>query len=615
MQEESVHQWHMVNIQRASAKGIISIDINTALDFLNGFAELCRTAKYRRPEAPPVDLGELQDLVAEMGLSEEDCNWMAFNLLVSPQADHKMYGKKLLVALSHAGSELATIRIMKQVLEEAKDKPSKLNATEVSHMRKHLNQIAARGDNYRAMVLLGKIELKLGNHSVATKLWTDALEPACAHAEEIAAKQARGERLEASGLARSNLEDLDSPWIELHLIHKARGEPVQARRAMEVGCEMDDPFAHYYAALWEKQIDHTTGELSHSSAWLYHMTKAAVSGHPKAAHELGRFYAESLWPYIDDEPPDHIKPTPFDQYPPDGDVTTGESQRQVKEDGESSKETTAGMGLAQVLRERFSRLLSFARKKSETDPRLNIFKTAMFPATAEERMIMAIEWLKIAVAHSYGPSHLLAARLYLTKTLWKDANAPKAALELKPERYTYASRADKEAGKPINEVAGSDTDETVPNPAYNPDQAQYHIREIFHARFAMLVRQHLLHFVAVQRKKSGTRIDEQDAEEAALTEDSLRGQLKWLPSHNGRVPHEVRKYFRFPDVREMYSDDASGVLVDDSGAQPEDIVLAAEAICDEMGWDVFDQNGELMYRHGLRRAEGAGGKAAAGAGR
>ncbi|MGG6498956.1 UNVERIFIED_CONTAM: hypothetical protein NY603_39110, partial [Bacteroidetes bacterium 56_B9] len=46
-----------------------------------------------------------------------------------------------------------------------------------------------------------------------------------------------------------------------------------------------------------------------------YVTKAAASNHPIAAYELGKFYAESGWKYLEDEPPNHVKPTPFDSFP------------------------------------------------------------------------------------------------------------------------------------------------------------------------------------------------------------------------------------------------------------------------------------------------------------
>ncbi|KAK3094283.1 hypothetical protein LTR53_019463, partial [Teratosphaeriaceae sp. CCFEE 6253] len=97
-------------------------------------------------------------------------------------------------------------------------------------------------------------------------------------------------------------------------IKEALAEKALAKEAMEVGCRMDDPTSHYHAAELFKEHNED-GSARYTSVWLYHMTKAAATGHPKAAHALAVFYSETVWKYIEDEPPDYLKPTPFDSYP------------------------------------------------------------------------------------------------------------------------------------------------------------------------------------------------------------------------------------------------------------------------------------------------------------
>lgn len=604
VQEESEHDWHLTNIERAEQKGLITASGTTLIDFLNEFAALCKSSGYRRPGASPVDLAQLRKILDELNINEADCNWMAYCLLSSPKEDDLVYGKKLIYALSHAGSEIATVRIMKQALVESKHKPAKLKATEIQASRKHLKQIAEKGENYRAMVLEGKVEYELGNHNATIKLWTDAMEAAVANAQDKAEKEARGEyRTGALKVVGSEHDDLETPWIELSSLHWIRREWAKAKWAINIGCEMDDPTSHYMAASIQKQTD-ASGELFITSTWLYHMTKAAASGHPKAAHELGNFYAHSLWPYVEDEPPDEVKPTPFDRYP-----------------GENAAASKRGSDLGQTVRT----ILGLQTRRRE-EPSETIFKSATFPTDPVGRMRLAFEWLKIAIGRTYAPSSLLAARLHLEKTLWASASTPRAALDMTDDRYRYASKADYIAGKPIekgDKTSGAETqegdeqqeqdeeDEQIPNPFYDPQAAYLCIRRVFHAKAAQDARAEMLAVVARQRK-SGRRVDAQDVEEIALTEHGI-DSFKQFTNRRTELSPEVKVFLRFAEVREMYSDDRRGMLEDDTGVEVVDVFEAAKDICEEMGWDVYDQEGVLLYRHGMV-AQGKPGAAAAAAG-
>jgi hypothetical protein len=95
---------------------------------------------------------------------------------------------------------------------------------------------------------------------------------------------------------------------------KGKNEWDLCEKAIQIGVEQDDPTAFYYAATYYKKRNED-GSHKATSEWLYYMTKAAASLVPKAMYELGVYYAESGWKYIEDEPPEHLKPTPFDTYP------------------------------------------------------------------------------------------------------------------------------------------------------------------------------------------------------------------------------------------------------------------------------------------------------------
>lgn len=573
LQDEDDHNWHINKLEQAIAAGVIAVDSNTAIEFLNGFAELADGVSRRRLGGSPVDMDKFQRLVKDCDLSERDCNWIAHNLLWSPKDGQKIYGKKLMYALSFAGSEMATMRVMKQALVEAKTRPAKLKASEISHMRKHLQEIAHKGENFRAMVLQGKIEYVLDNHDAAIQLWTDAMDGAVAYARELGERKARRDEtlLDPSQKEITPQQDLEAPWVELSAIHVARREWPKATWAIGIGCEMDDPSVHYYAAELEKRTGVSkSGAHTTSSSWLYHITKAAASGHPKAMHELGHFYANSFWPYIDDEPPDHLKPTPFDRYPPENAVKAGD--------------------WGDLVRKFLGMSARYQKERSE-----NMFDTAAFPYDPVGRMLMAFEWLILARNSTYAPSSLLIAELHLQKTIPSDAATPPAAIEMTDERYTFASEADYLAGRPIkDEDSKSETDE-VPNPFYDRDHAYNHVRQVFYAEQALQARKEMWADVrSLQRNRGRSPLDEDDMDHITTAEE-------WTP----QLSERARAYLMNSEARDMYCDDQAGIMFDDTGLDDTglptlvDVGAAAREICEQEGWDMYDHDGALMYRHGL----------------
>ena len=590
LQDESDHNWHLDLFERAAARGVIAVPSDTAIDFLNGFAALADEARPRRSGGTPVDLEKFQALVSDCDLSERDCNFIAINMLRSPKDDQQVYGKKLIYALSFVGSEMATIRVMKQALVEAKTRPAKLKASEISQMRKHLEEVAQKGENYRAMVLQGKVEYALGKQDAAIRLWTDAMEAAVANAREVAERKARQDSslLEPGESELQDHEDLDAPWIELSAIHIARREWTRAAWAIEIGCEIDDPMVHYYAASLEKQ--QTKGEFA-TSSWLYHITKAAASGHPKAQHELASFYADSFWPYLDDEPPDHLKPTPFDRYP----------RENVAEQSEGK--------LSDILR-KFFRTQS-AKPKEQIE---NMFEMAAFPYDPVSRMRMALQWLNLSGHSTYAPAILLIAQLQLRETLWADAAIPRAALEMTEERYTYASKADYHAERPIEKAEPeAASEETMPNPFYDPDAAYLTLRQVFYADAALQVRMETVAMQTSHSRRSGRSLFDGEDLDLWMSVPYLMNTSLGPNDRRPQLHAQARAYLVNWQTREMYCDDQKGIMFDDTGPEWVDVGETARQICEEQGWDMYDDQGVLMYRHGLRKnqataAAGAGGR-------
>ncbi|KAI7306564.1 hypothetical protein KC315_g14186 [Hortaea werneckii] len=499
--------------------------------------------------------------------------------------------------MSACGDPTATMRILNQVLSSPRTGPEMLRSSEIVDARGHLRDMAREGKDYRAMVLEGKVSYELGDDESAIDMWTRAMEPAAEAAQlEVRRKEQRraGKPPPPAHNEEQALADLDSPWIELTSIHYERyskfwaknsiaaalAELEKAKWACGVGCAQDDPTSHYQAAEFFKDYN-AEGEVSHTSKWLYHTTKAAASGHVRACHTLADFYSSSGWKYIEDEPPDHVKPTPFDSYPaPPG------SRSASSDDGNSSGGWLSWLGLSS--------------SKPKLSPSEQMFQTAAYPSTPHDRFKMAMLWLEVAVEYTYAPSYLLAAKMYLEKELWGQAHALASALELKDERYTYASKEDFEAGRPIvspNEDGSSDGENPKPevrpdepNPGYNPEQAKIYIREVLYAVEAIKFYQSRLTYARNLARRGQFGVD--DAGD--VVDDYVQNDNKSLPPH-------LRKFLKYPAIREMWEGDVKAMERE------------AKDICEREGWDLYDEQGGLVYRHGMvRPTKGAAAAAAAG---
>ncbi|KAK4502768.1 hypothetical protein PRZ48_006194 [Zasmidium cellare] len=545
----------------------LSLIPDTAIEFLNAFDKLAKQAKGR----PTVDPDSFLKLTEEYGATQEDCRTLSRALLVVSQymPERGILGKKLLLSSSRAGHEESTIHVMGHAVLQHLQRPGALRSKEIQTAREHLDQIVAEGNNYRAIVLKGRIAEVLGDEMTAIKMWTSAM----ASAVEAAAI---ADREITEGVREKKHQpdqfQLTSPWIDLFHIHRRRGEARQANWAIEIGCQQDDPDAHYLYADYScmKYHDYEQTHPMWTSEWLFHMMKAATSGHKRAAYELGEFYAQSSWKYIEDEPPDDMKPTPFDSYPA------------AKTETQSWWETLqAFLGAKPVQRS----------QRAEH----GMFDVAAFPSDAKLRFRIALDWASIAMNYGYAPASLLKGKIHMTKTLdsFKSSprTAPKEAIELSNKRYTYASKEDYEAGLRINpnDAIPDEEDEVItgpPNPFYNLNLAKLYIRDVFYA--------HMAHTKMDAAKKRYVKERRLGLVKAATNDDDIISEDNFKDS-----PEYIRKWFRHQEVREQYED------------KVEDYYREARDICDSEEWDLYGDDGGLVYR--ARRAVGSSRPAAAAA--
>lgn len=531
-------------IQLAYVQGVIGVTADEVGDFLEAFASIVNNSDSRICAAPP----GFEALVRHHGMTEQELLYLSL-ILVQNKLDEgdKYWGRKLLDSLSATGYVEATIRIVNNALVQAANKPGVLKQAAVAIERGRLQAIARKREHIRAMVLEGKICYFLGDSTTAIRWWWDAVEGSVDKSQSIMSRLAAGEKL-GPDIAAMDRSDLSAPWIELIEAHfdrslkQGKKEWDQCEKAIKIGMAQDDPTAFYYAATYYKKRNED-GSHSPTSDWLYYMTKAAASGVPKAAYELAVYYAESGWKYLENEPPDHVKPTPFDTWPaPD----TNES-------------------LWSKIRRRFAAVNQDQIRSGD-----DMFHTAVWPPTAEQRQDLAIKWLDVAASYMYAPTFLYWAKLSMQETLWAGAYAPKEAIALDPKRCQY----DSETGLHEAQFSGDhkpyeapDDAKDPPNPRYSLARAKEMIREVMYARAAVSYRQKL-----IEEEIRSQRTQD-------VTWDDIDKHVRLDTSH------DISKFHNNSDIYDMWKDESEALYKE------------ATDICDAMKWNIYDKDEALIYKH------------------
>ena len=507
-------------------------------EFIESFAVLSKDVRSR---IGAETCATFRKLVDAAGMSEQDLMFLAIMLLQNNGVeDDKYWGRKLLDISAAAGYTEASIRLVNGALVQARSVPGVLRQASVSTERGRLQKIAREGTHSRAMVLEGKVAYHLGDFDTAIKWWWQAMEKAVAKSELDAARRVAGIRPTVE-ISAADRDDLLSPWIELIQAHydrsiKGMDEWHLFEKALKIGIQQDDPTAFYYAATYYMERDET-GQHVPTSKWLHYMTKAAASGVPKAACDLAAFYHESGWKYIEDEPPDHVKPTPFDSYPP--------------------TETT--------IKSTWKRVRQFlwpieADKGKEEE---NIFHTAAWPPTPSQRHELALMWLNSAIIRTYAPALLQAAKIHLEETLWAGAKAPEEALNLSPKRYLYASEAEKRDADFSGDIRKYEMPadaQDQPSAGYRPELAKTALKGVLNARVAVFRREATLKATARSRP-------DLEWEDFRIEKDELGSEAV---------------FYQNADVYDMWAKDSRAMYQE------------ALAICERMGWTLVTE--EMLAR-------------------
>ncbi|KAK4987855.1 hypothetical protein LTR50_004307 [Elasticomyces elasticus] len=267
------------------------------------------------------------------------------------------------------------------------------DSTDTSAPRQRLRGIVENGNNVRALTLQGLIYRAHGDDRRALAMFEKGT--------TRLARQHGDDRAKPD----SNPQDrLSAPYLELARLRVELGEDEKAREALKQGFKADDPDAHYQYAVLEYSLVQT-----HTPEWLYHMTKAASSGHARAEHQVGLYYAEKdpLYSTITKSPLN----TAHDR----------KEQAPATTPYETATATTSSLlsVLTSVLRTLFP-----SGKISSTDPSSpqNMQAFARFPPTPAYCRTLSIHWLTLASNTFYLPATLALARHSLVTTNYVSAS-------------------------------------------------------------------------------------------------------------------------------------------------------------------------------------------------
>ncbi|KAG9656346.1 hypothetical protein KCU64_g5937, partial [Aureobasidium melanogenum] len=274
-------------------------------------------------------------------------------------------GRQIVNLCAELGHAEAVIQVVASALRQDATKPGIMKSRSVMMALDRLRAVAKTG-NLRAMVMEANVARHANQTKRAITLYEQALD------------LIRNDDGTRTGDKYSRIRDeLSSPWIELGFLHHTLGQNVAAMKAYVLGQEQDDPMAYFNLA----RLDFFMSGNQYTHDWLYNMTKAAASGHFRAAFDLGEYYANT-----------HATPaepqTPF-------------------------LEKLGGFG-------------AFLWKSNlNLNPKANIHHHDAFASEPELRIKLAEQWLKIARNNYYLRANITLAELYLQKFIYPEGTLSK----------------------------------------------------------------------------------------------------------------------------------------------------------------------------------------------
>jgi len=504
-------------------------------------------ALYRHGKPPVYDFRTLhrthfkQNQLAYLDVELEDM-YEAGRHLISSNSEFQQSALALLCCCAREGHVDATIYMTHRFLRTerglgtaGRSSRRPLSSPEGEYLLKSLVNIANSG-NFRAMALRGLLASHQGYTKAALNHFKEALPGAMAFSKR------KIDQKKTPFLASQQHDELSSPWNELaQTAWKARNELAETDskakelkeledEAFKVGAELDDPNTLYLKAVLERQryaeklldkhekkygqTDTSEGDMllqtPYSFSWLHDMTKAAASGHVDAALEMAQYYANSPAP-----------PTSHD-----------------------SDQTMSPFKLAVQLWKAFDPV------PPRADSRQNMEYYASLVQSPQDRMQMAMYWLRVCTSYGYVPALVSLAKIHISKYIFSKNN-----LYL-PVEHPDAQR--KDVHKEDQQVKGME--DGIDNPYYSPRMA--------HDCLALIL-------------ELTTTIEEASTERVAAKK---RNNAEWI--------QRLGLAQSFPEV-----------VVDMESSIPRYQDEAYE-IADECGIDIQDCRGAVRYDHRGERGHG-----------
>lgn len=294
-----------------------------------------------------------------------------------PSSKLKARAFDILYEAAATGDPNSVLSLVDRALRQDLLTAGTLRSAPVLKAIQQLQKLVKEGKDLRALVVQAKLSMYRGDEEEGTRYLERATEMAKASDEAFATTKV---------LKSATLDSLTSPWNELGLLYLRRRQFREAFNAFKTGVDLDDPQSYYYQA----QLDFITARRQYTSRWLYNVTKAAASGHFKAAYDLGMFYAES--------PP--LQPTKSPEEP---------NSKAEELPGASEILANSSSLLSRILGYLPTSLQPRIIQDASSQASMDHF--ASWPKTPQERVILADAWLTIAAKYWYLPAYVSRARL------------------------------------------------------------------------------------------------------------------------------------------------------------------------------------------------------------
>lgn len=322
-------------------------------------------AMQKNPHQPPVESFRLnfktyQDVFPSGSL--DDIYDLSFILRNKGSVRCAKTGRLIVNLCAELGHHEATIQVVASALRQDAIKPGFMRSRPVMMALDRLRTVSKTG-NLRAIVMEANVARHAGQVNRAITLYEQALD---------LIREDDGSESQTGDKYSKIRDELSSPWIELGFLHHTEGQYVKAMKAYMVGLEQDDPMAYFNLA----RLDLFMSGNQYTPDWLYNMTKAAASGHYRAAFDLGEYYAN----------------------------TSAEPSEPQK----TFLEKLSGFG-------------AFLWKPNlNLDPFANKHHHNAFAHKPELRIKLARQWLMVASKSYYLPANIALAELHLQKFIYPE---------------------------------------------------------------------------------------------------------------------------------------------------------------------------------------------------